>query len=1235
MSTLLRDVIDIPERVGAEDYVLRLTDGVGHQHVAATMANYVVTPALAESFDRALGLVAEAARSSVSRGAFLTGSFGSGKSHFMAVLHALLGNEPAARSEPLLQPVVGRHDADLADQKILRLAYHLLGAKSLEEALLGGYLRQVKALHPDAPLPAVHPSDALLEDAEGMRQTLGDEKFFERLNGTTSTTGDDQWSKLLGSGTWTADSYAAARAAASGSESRQQLVTALTQTMFRSYAGLASYVDLDEGLSAISRHAAALGYDAIVLFLDELVLWLAFSVQNKEFFARESQKITKLVEAGGGPRGIPLVSIIARQMDLRRWFADAGASGSEQDALEQAFRHQEGRFSTIELGDDNLPYVAHKRLLAPRNPSAEAELMAAFDRLERRPEVWDVLLDGVNTDPAHRGADERAFRLTYPFSPALISTLRSLASVMQRERTALKVMQQMLVDRRDTLTIDDVIPVGDSFGYLVEGQEPLDQQAANLFKAARTLYREKLLPAIRAKHHVATPDGDQTPTADLPRGFLVDDRLAKTLLLSAVAPNVPALKELTPARLASLNHGSIIAPIAGAEAGVVLATVNAWRSSIPEIQVDGDSRNPVIRVQLAGVDYESVVQKARGEDNVGRRQSLIKDLVRESFGVEDATQDMFGAIPHRVVWRGSRRDVDVVFGNVRDASWLSEDHFRNREGTWRFVIDFPFDEPGHSTAEDIDRVDSLKAEGLRARTVVWLPRFLSDKQQQNLGRLVILDWLLTSDERWRGAADHLREVDRPVAKSILESQRTALRGQLRQVLQEAYGAAAPTPGNLVHDASHDRVLISLDDAFSPQAPVGADLLAAFGNLVDQAFTSSYPAHPSFEPADVEVSIRELTWVQEAVEQAVADPEQRVPMDPARRGGIRRVSTVLGVGTAGETHFLFGDDRFSFWNGELTRAAGRDGAEPSDPVTVQRIRGWIGEITPAQGLREEVADLVILAWAALRQRAWYHHSSPIAPPKPGSLRPEMEMRPEPVPPVDTWNRAIDRGQVVFGQIANPHLTPANVAAFTEQIRVKARGQQEAAAQAVRAAEQAYSRLGLATDATAGGRLATARAAQSLVAKLSRDGDRLATVRVLAEEPLPGTPEATARSLSSAPAVDAAVTAFPWERLQPLQDARSGTDPRSRDAADILDRLRAAVQTDEIAAPLKAALQRAEQEIFDWVSRPDPPPPPPPPPPPGTSARLAPGAPADEVVERLEEFRREHADRDVEVRWRVVE
>ncbi|MGH3193055.1 MAG: DUF6079 family protein, partial [Streptosporangiaceae bacterium] len=359
MSALLREVLDIPRQAGAEDYVLRLTDSIEPDAVARTVDEYVVTPALAEAFDAALGLVAESLTSGVSRGAFLAGSFGSGKSHFMAILHALLRHDPAARAKAELQPVIARHDDVLLDKQVLPLAFHLIGAESLEQALFRGYLRQIARLHPGAPLPALHESDAIMRDAERLRARDGDGRFLAGLNGGAAGGGGaDAWSGLIGStGAWTAESYAAARAAEPGTEQRQLLVTALVENYFGAFTRQASYVDLDTGLAAMAAHAKGLGYHAVVLFLDELVLWLAFSVQDREFFRRESQKLTKLVETGVGARAVPLVSFVARQMDLRRWFADAGASGAEQEALDRAFRHQEGRFGTLVLGDDNLPYV--------------------------------------------------------------------------------------------------------------------------------------------------------------------------------------------------------------------------------------------------------------------------------------------------------------------------------------------------------------------------------------------------------------------------------------------------------------------------------------------------------------------------------------------------------------------------------------------------------------------------------------------------------------------------------------------------------------------------------------------------------------------------------------------------------------------------------------------------------------------------------------------------------------
>ena len=1252
MSTLLRDVLDIPEQAGAEDYVLRLTDSIEPAEIARTVDEYVVTPALTDAFDAALGLVAESMTSGVSRGAFLAGSFGSGKSHFMAILHALLRHNPTARAKEELQPVIARHDDVLLDTNVLPLAFHLIGAESLEQALFQGYIRQIGRLHPGAPLPALHQSDAILADAEALRIREGDERFFAGLNGGAAGDGGaDPWSKLIGSsGTWTAESYATARAAEPGSEQRQLLVTALAQNYFRAYTQQASYVDLDTGLAAIASHAKSLGYDAVVLFLDELVLWLAFSVQDREFFRRESQKLTKLVETGSGARAIPLISFVARQMDLRRWFADAGASGAEQEALDRAFRHQEGRFGTLVLGDDNLPYVANRRLLRRRadNPQADQVLADAFARLDRRSDIWDVLLDGINTDDRHRGADEKAFRLTYPFSPALVSTLRSLASVMQRERTALKVMQQMLVDRRDTLTVDDVVPVGDAFDYIVSGRDALDPQAAALFRSATTLYRDKLRPILLTAHNLSADEASDPER--VPAGFRADDRLAKTLLLSAVAPKVPALKELTAARLASLNHGSIRSPLPGSEAGIVLAKVREWNRRVPEIHVSGDPRNPVIRVQLSDVDYETVVENARGEDNEGRRRELIKELVRDALGVTARDPDVFGVYEHPVVWRGSRRSVDLVFGNVRDAGWLTEDHFRARPGTWRLVIDYPFDDPGHSAAEDLARIDRLVEGGLKSRTIVWLPWFLSEDRMRDVRRLVILDWLLGgSGERWTANADHLSEVDRAQARAILESQRTGLREALRRAVQECYGAAAPSPGTLVEDAAQDRILVSLDPGFSPARPVGADLAAAFGNLADQAFQATFPGHPRFEPGDVEVTVRDLAAVYGHVERAVADQDGRVRLEgdiPA----VRRVANALHVGMAGETHFLFGDDRFVPWGPEFERAAAREGVQPQDPVTVGQVRGWLDAMRPELGLRDEVADLIVLAWAALRQRAWYQHGSSIPAPKPGTARPDMQLRPEPLPAPADWQTATSRAQVLFGIRANPWLTAAGVADFTESLRGHLDTVADPAAVLVVRVEKAYSHLGLPTDRP--GRLATARAGAALVESLRRASSRVRLVESLAQADLPATDTAVANSLSRAQAVATDIDAFRWDRLAPLRAAEGQGDEHGRTAASTLRTLREAVTADEFATRLGPVLSRTDDAIFDWLSAGQPvlPVEPPParrpddvpiqvPPPPlhgrtGQATRRK-GGPASEVLEPLTAFLDAHRDEQVVVEWRVQE
>lgn len=46
---------------------------------------------------------------------------------------------------------------------------------------------------------------------------------------------------------------------------------------------------------------------------------------------------------------------------------------------------------------------------------------------------------------------------------------------------------------------------------------------------------------------------------------------------------------------------------------------------------------------------------------------LLRSLIHKALGVGSGQDDLGGAAARTLIWRGSRREVDIVFGNVRDA----------------------------------------------------------------------------------------------------------------------------------------------------------------------------------------------------------------------------------------------------------------------------------------------------------------------------------------------------------------------------------------------------------------------------------------------------------------------------------------------------------------------------------------------------------------------------------------
>lgn len=224
-----------------------------------------------------------------------------------------------------------------------------------------------------------------------------------------------------------------------------------------------AFVPLDDGLSIMSRHAKALGYDAVILFLDELILWLASRAADvASFVSGEGTKLVKRWSRLATPtRPIPLVSFVARQRDLRELVGE-NLAGSLQLQFSDVLRHWEARFHRITLEDRNLPAIAEKRVLRPVSEAARQTLGNAFDEFQKvRPEVWNTLLTET--------ADKEMFRKVYPFSRRWVQTLIAVSAALQRERTALKLMLQLLVDRRDDLELGQIIPVGDLFDVIADG----------------------------------------------------------------------------------------------------------------------------------------------------------------------------------------------------------------------------------------------------------------------------------------------------------------------------------------------------------------------------------------------------------------------------------------------------------------------------------------------------------------------------------------------------------------------------------------------------------------------------------------------------------------------------------------------------------------------------------------------------------------------------------------------
>jgi hypothetical protein len=872
-----------------------------------------------------------------------------------------------------------------------------------------------------------------------------------------------------------------------------------------------------------------------------LILWFASRMSDQALVTREGSKVAKLVEAEHAERPAPIVSFIARQRDLRELVGDM--PGADEMNFSDILKWWEGRFSTISLEDRNLVEIAGKRVLKPINEEARQQLSNSFDQVQRDVESQrhlHAMLGGKAT--------VEQFRQLYPFNPALVDALVALSSALQRERTALKVMLQLLVDHRETLELGQLVPLGDLFDVIAREADPFSEGMKAHFLNARRLWETRIAPMLADQHGII----DMADAANLPRthAWWADSRMLKSLLVAALVPETPALRSMTLSRLMALNHGTIRTPLPGTEQAQVRAKLVNWSHTIGELSLGDDLTDPTVSIHLSGIDLEPLLEQVAAHDSVGQRMLKARQLLESHLDVKLGTLP-----PHTIdfVWRGSKRTADVVIGNVRDANDLPSAMFR-AAGNVRLIIDLPLD-PEHAIndpADDLDRVASDRAGLGEHDSVVWLPNFLSASARTALGRFVKVEYLLAGDNLETNGSRLMTADERAVAKQQLVGQRETLRRRLEMAYDRAYGLTSDPNADIADSLALSEQFQRLGDGTANvEPPLGRTLRAAAEHLAGQLLTSRYPEHPEF--GDIPPSPIDQRTALEWLGKLYDSDMHRIDGVPSNlRGPLRKVLNPLRLATMYESHLT--DE--TAWADHFNQ---RIAADNPTPLTVGHLRKWLDVPSP-KGLSASLGDLVILAYCAKTNRSLRSLDQP-AVAELGKLSDGWTVEASELPDADTWAKAVTNAGHLGVVAISPRLSAATAERLARDVTAQYSTLAGPASELQTELAKVFSRLGL--DTAAAPRSRTAEFCAQSLARLSPDA--LTTLRIVSDEEVPTSWGAVGASSKQAASVAAELRNTNWDMI-------AGAFRLATPAALALqDQLNELLKSDEVARPLVSGLR----------------------------------------------------------------
>ncbi len=831
-----------PQDIRAMNFVVKLREAdPGSDEVRRLVQDYVVTPVVQRELPKILEDMRQVYLRGEEYGRFLHGSFGSGKSHLMTMLGLLLEN-----AGPAWEKFGGyfqtSHRDWLEQANLLVVRIHMLSVRGKSTGLDRVIYEGV--------------NEALKKRGKLPFEFLNVEGIFEEVRREAQEYGDVVWKRLeLAQILGGREDFE--RIAAGSARGRESFARAWLEYKGRNPSEAGIDPRWSEGLKRLAEHARSQGFGGIVLMIDEFLLWLA--EKSAAEFAVEINNLNVIVDHNTGQRALPLFVFVARQRNLTEFFPDL----VDEAKIHEHLDHHAKRFEETRLQDVELRHIVKGRVLRPRDPAA---VQAVVDSLaERHQSVLPVLMGEAGIE---------YLRDVYPFHPALIEMLVDVTSLMQRERSALRLLYELLVLHYPALPMGEFLPVGSAFAAVFPEAGVEASKKVELMQEIHQQYYMRLAPAMTrlAEEQGAGFHGERRRALD---------QIVKTVLLAEVSPRLKQ-SGLTIERAVMLNEVDVEGETLRGKVRVAETDLLLLAQKVPDLQIAGTGKTAIVRYVLGRVSLTEVLTRARSKvDNPTARFKVFWGALKDALGLTGQRGFEEGG-PNEgdwdLTWRRTRRRGRIKLGNVRE---MTNDDFEPPGGTFKLLVDYPWDEPGHSVDEDRSRALNARKKLGNRFTGCWLPRHFSPTELDVLTELAAVRYLQSDS----GQTELLETHSKGDKTKLLEQagiRESTLRAQLKDSLHEVY----------VHHGEFQALISDVDSAL-PKETLAENLEHIATLLMDRR----YPQHPLFavEPRKPDLEAL-LGWMV----QASGEANVSVGYDEAAGRALKALGQPLELVNLGQT-----------------------------------------------------------------------------------------------------------------------------------------------------------------------------------------------------------------------------------------------------------------------------------------------------------------------------------------------